>query len=57
VGGVEHGHALAAQRLDVAEDGVAALRVDPGRRLVQHQQPRPVQQPGGDVEPPLHAPE
>jgi hypothetical protein len=56
VGRVEHRQALVAERLDAAQDGVAALGVDPHRRLVEHQQPGPVQQPGGDVGPPLHAP-
>jgi hypothetical protein len=55
VGGVEHRDALALERLDVLEDGVAALGVDPDGRLVQHQQPGPVQQPGADVEAALHA--
>ena len=45
----------AAERLDAREDRVAALRVDADRRLVEHQQPRPVEQPDADVEPALHA--
>src|ERR687892_53989 len=56
VGGVEHGQAFGAKRLHALEDGVAALGVDANSRLVEHQQLGPMQQPGGDVGPPLHAP-
>src|SRR3546814_750744 len=50
---VEDGHALARELLDGVEDRVAGLRVDPDRRLVEHQQLRAVQQPDPDVEPAL----
>ncbi len=43
------------QRLQIVEDGVAALRVDAHGRLVEQQDLRIVQQGGGQVEPPLHA--
>ena len=55
VRGVEHRQALAAERLDALEDGVAALRVDAHGRLVEHQELGVVQQAGGDVGPALHA--
>src|SRR5438270_10583740 len=55
VGRVEHGQALGAERLDALEDGVAALRIDSDGRLVEHEQPGPVEQAGGDVQTPLHA--
>ena len=43
-----------AERLDAGEDRVAALRVDTDRRLVEDQQPRPVEQADGDVQAALH---
>ena len=54
MGRVEDGHALVAERLDAGEDGVAALRVDTDRRLVEDQQARPVEQPDGDIQAALH---
>jgi len=55
MGGIEDGHALPAQLLHHVEDAAAALGVDAHRRLVHEQQLRPVEQPGGDVDAPLHA--
>ena len=55
VGRVEDGHALPAELLDARQDRVAALRVDADRRLVEDEQPRLVEQPDADVQPPLHA--
>ena len=52
---VEQRLAAVAQRLEVVEDGVAALRVDADRRLVEDQHVGIVDQRGGDVEAPLHA--
>ena len=40
VGRVENGHTFAAQLLDTFEDGVAALRIDADRRLVEDEQTR-----------------
>ena len=55
VGGVEDPDALAPERLDAGQDGVAALGVDADRGLVEHEQSRAVEEPDGDVEPALHA--
>ena len=52
---VQDGHASGGQPVDALQDGVAALRIDPHGRLVQDQQPRPVEQPDPDVQPPFHA--
>jgi hypothetical protein len=52
MGRVEDGD---AQPADGLENGVAALRVDPDRGLVEHQQLGPVQQARRHVGPPLHA--
>ena len=54
VGRVDERLAAPAQRLEVVEDGVAALRVDADRRLVEIRS-GVVEQRRGDVEPPLHA--
>ena len=43
-----------AQLLDALEDGVARLRIDADRRLVEDQQRRAVEQADADVEPALH---
>jgi hypothetical protein len=43
------------KRLEVVEDGVAALRIDADRRLVEDQHVGVVDERGGDVEAPLHA--
>ena len=55
VRGVEQRLAATAQRLEVVEDGVAALRIDADGRLVEDQDVGIVDQRGGDVEAPLHA--
>src|SRR5438874_11664867 len=56
VGGEEHRHALARpQALHVAPHLIAALRIEPERRLVEKQYLRRVQQPAGNLEPALHA--
>src|SRR5205807_8396914 len=54
VGGVEDREALGAESLDVVEDGRSALGVDADGRLIEHEQPGPVEEPGGDVQPTLH---
>ena len=52
----KHRHLLvAAQLADEFPDLVAGLRVEPGGRLVEEQNPRPVLQGAGDFEPALHA--
>src|ERR671919_1067596 len=55
VGGVEHGHPFVGEVLDTRQDCIAALGIDTDGRLVEHQEPWPVQQRDPDVEPPLHA--
>ena len=56
VRGHEDGDAdLVAQPADVAPDGVARLRVEADRRLVEEQHRRMVQQAAGDLQPPFHA--
>ena len=52
---VEDRHAARAECADALEDRVPALRIHADRRLVQHEQRRPVQQPGRDVQPAPHA--
>jgi hypothetical protein len=55
VGGPKHGQVpLLAQTMDVLDDVAAAVDVEPDGGLVQHQQPRVVQERAGDLEPPLH---
>jgi len=55
VGGIEDGHAPVAQFAHHVEDAAAALRVDADGRLVHEQQLGFVEQPGGDIDAPLHA--
>src|SRR5262245_49787255 len=56
VRGQEDGDVLQpAQLLDVGPDRGAGLRIEPDRRLVEEQYPGRVQQPAGDLQPPLHA--
>ena len=56
VGGHENGDAdLVAQPADVAPHGVARLRVEAGRRFVEEQDGRVMQQAAGDLQPSLHA--
>ena len=46
-------------RLELADplpDQVAGLRIEAGRRLVEHQQPRPVEERPREDQPPLHPP-
>src|SRR5580700_6388086 len=54
VRGVEQRLAAALEDLEVVENGVPALGVDPYRRLVEKQNLRIVQQRGRQVEAPLH---
>ena len=51
---VEQRLAAALQLFEVVEDGVAALRVDADRRLVEQQDVGIVQQARGEIQPPLH---
>jgi hypothetical protein len=52
----KHRHLLvAAEPADEFPDLVARLRVEPGSRLVEKQDARPVLQGAGDFEPALHA--
>src|SRR6185312_14287306 len=53
---VDDGHPGAVQLAEQLEDGVARLGIDPNRRLVAEEHARTVEQRGGDVEPPHHAP-
>jgi hypothetical protein len=54
--GVDDAHAaLAVEAHHALKDAVATLRVHAHGGLVQEQQPRLVDQPGGDVDPALHA--
>ena len=54
--GQKDGHALVVgQPLDLLPERAPALRVEPGRRLVEEQDPGPVDERQGEVEPPLHA--
>src|SRR5574338_634130 len=53
VGRVQDAQPLCAERLHAGQDRVARLRVDAHRRLVQDQQPGPMEQPDADVHPPL----
>ncbi len=56
VGGHEDSDAgLVAQRPDVFPDGVERLGIEPKRRLVEEEHPGVVQQPAGDLQPPLNA--
>ena len=55
VAGVDDGDAGAVEAADLVEDVVARLRIDAGRRLVQQDQPRLVDQRGAEVEPAFHA--
>jgi hypothetical protein len=55
VRGVDESLALSLQRQQVVEDGVAASRVDTGRRLVEQQHLGVVHQRAGNVQPALHA--
>ena len=43
-----------ASRVDLGPERVAALRVEPGRRLVEEEDPRPVDERQREVEAPLH---
>src|SRR5688572_26364841 len=54
VAGVEHGHAVVAQRAHGLEDVVAALRIDADGGLVEDEQLGAVEDTGGEVEPALH---
>ncbi len=52
VGGPEHRDpVLARQAVDVGDDGLAGRHVQAHGRLVEQQQPRPVQQRAGDLDP------
>ena len=55
LGGEQHGGALGHQVLDDAPQVLAALGVEPGRRLVQEEDRRAGDQGGGQVEPATHA--
>ena len=56
LGGEEHGDAVVAREpCDLLPERAAALRVEPGRRLVQEQHARPVDERQREVEPALHA--
>ena len=46
---------LLRQAADLVPHGDSRLRVEPGRRLVQEEHPRPMNQPERDVEPAAHA--
>ena len=54
LGGEEDGRALAVQRRDLLPDRLAADRVEAGRRLVEEEHPRLVDERRGEVEPPAH---
>src|SRR5207247_10587957 len=51
---IEKRLAATLQQFEVVEDGISALRIDANRRLVEQQDVRIVQQPGGKVQAPLH---
>jgi hypothetical protein len=55
VRGVEEGFAALLQRLEIFKDGVAALRIDTDRRLIEQEDLRIVKQSRGQVQAPLHA--
>ena len=55
VGRVQHRSALFCESLDVLENVVPGLRIDPDRRLIQEQNGRVVNQRAGHVKPALHA--
>ena len=53
---VEDGQPLRPEVGHAGEDGVAALRIDADRGLVEHEQPRAVEESDADVETALHPP-
>ena len=56
VGRPQHGQVLvAAQAVHVVDQVPTAVDVEPDRGLVEHQEPRPMQQGAGDLDPTLHA--
>jgi hypothetical protein len=54
LGGEENGRAVAVERLDLAPDRLPAHRIEAGRRLVEEQHARLVDERRGEVEPAPH---
>src|ERR1700675_2670625 len=55
VGGVDEGFAAFLQRLEIVEDGIAALRIDADGRLIEQKNLRIVKQGRCQIQTPLHA--
>src|ERR1700676_4631103 len=55
VRGIDKGLAALLQRLEIVEDGIAALRIDADCRLIEQKNLRIVKQGGRQIQTPLHA--
>src|SRR6202140_4700059 len=55
VGGVDKGFAALLQGLEIFKDGIAALRIDADRRLIEQKNLRIVKQSRRQIQTPLHA--